>query len=131
MSGAVDRRVDDGLSAAPVFELEHGAVSLLGSRCASCDAPAFPRRVVCLRCGGEQQPLRLTGSGTLHAWTRLANPPDGFDHPMYYGCVDLDEGPRVLGMLGDEEPEIGQRVRAEPAAARHGALGIRFVVGNA
>lgn len=131
MSAPVTRRVDDGLSAAPVFEFEHDSVRLLGSRCTGCGTVAFPRRVVCIHCGAKQQPLRLSGSGSLHSWTRLANPPHGFDRELYYGCIDLDEGPRVLGMLADERPHIGQRVQARPAAGRHGALGFRFVARDA
>lgn len=126
------RRIDDGLSSAPVFEQEpDGTLRLLGSMCISCGARAFPRRVVCIRCGSAQKPLRLSGEGHLHSWTRLVTPPFGFDDELYYGCVDLVEGPRILCVLGDGEPRIGDRVRAMPAATRHGALGFRFEVVNA
>jgi uncharacterized OB-fold protein len=122
------RRVDDGLGAAPAFEITGDVAALLGSRCSRCGTVAFPRRSVCIRCCGPQEPFRLSGWGTLQAWTRLANPPHGFDRAIQYGCVDLDEGPRVLAILGDEMPRAGQRVRARPATVRYGALGFRFDV---
>lgn len=130
-AGTTTRRVDDGLSAAPVFEQEETVVRLLGSVCRACGATAFPRREVCIRCGSAQDRLRLSGAGNVHAWTRLANPPHGFDGELYYGCVDLDEGPRVLAPLGDGEPHVGQAVQAVPAAVRHGAAGFRFEVRDA
>lgn len=125
------RRIDDGLSSAPVFEQEGDVVRLLGSVCRSCGATAFPRRVVCVRCGSAHDELRLSGAGRVHAWTKLANPPHGFDGEPYYGCVDLDEGPRVLGLLGDEEPRIDVGVQAVPAPARSGVAGFRFEVRDA
>jgi len=124
-------RIDDGLSAAPVFEIDDGIVRLHGSRCPRCGATAFPRRAVCIQCGGAPEPLRLSGAGTVHAWTLLANPPDGFAGARHYGCIDLDEGPRVLCILGDEQPHTGQRVQARPAAARRGALGFSFAAPDA
>ncbi len=124
-------RIDDGLSAAPVFEVECGIVRLLGSRCPRCGATAFPRRAVCIRCHGAPEPLRLSGAGTVHAWSPLANPPDGFAGALHYGCIDLEEGPRVLAILAAEQPHTGQRVQARPAAARGGALGFSFGAGDA
>lgn len=126
-----DRRIDDGLSSAPVFEQEQEVVRLLGSVCRSCGATAFPRREVCIRCGAPHEPLRLSGAGRVHAWTRLANPPHGFEGELHYGCVDLDEGPRVLAPLGPTAPAIDQAVQAVPAPARNGAAGFRFEVRDA
>jgi uncharacterized OB-fold protein len=131
MSSPSTRRVDDRLEAAPVFEVDGAVVRLLGSDCPNCGAVAFPQRVVCVRCGGPQTPHRLTGSGTVHSWTTLANPPHGFDRPIGYGCVDLDEGPRVLGLVGDGGLRIGTSVQAVPARARHEAQGFRFEVVDA
>jgi uncharacterized OB-fold protein len=127
----VPSRVDDGLSSAPVFEYEEDGVRLLGSRCVSCGLASFPRRVVCLRCGAEQEPLRLAGVGRVHAHTRMENPPAGFDDTLLYACVDLEEGPRLLAPLTGDDPSTGDRVRAVPGTARDGALAFRFEVCHA
>ncbi|NLT04813.1 MAG: hypothetical protein GXY03_00740 [Solirubrobacterales bacterium] len=125
------KRIDDGLEAAPVFEAAGPEVRLLGSECPRCGAVAFPRREVCVRCAGPHRPRELSGAGRLHSWTRLANPPHGFDGELRYGCVDLVEGPRVLAPVADAEPAIGVAVQAVPGAGRHGADGFRFEVRDA
>ncbi|MGH2945023.1 MAG: Zn-ribbon domain-containing OB-fold protein [Solirubrobacteraceae bacterium] len=131
MTKVTERRIDDGLAAAPVFELEGDLVRLLGSICTLCRATAFPARVVCVRCGGPHEQLRLRGAGRIHSWTRLANPPQGFDEAQAYACVDLEEGPRVLALLGGGPAAFGAPVQAVPAAARNGASGFRFEVADA
>lgn len=131
MTKLEERRLDDGLAAAPVFEDNGETVRLLGSVCEVCSRVAFPRRVVCLWCGGEQSSYVLSGAGTLHSWTHLANPPFGFDSAIYYGCIDLDEGPRALCVLGGGPPRSGVRVQAVPADVKHGARGFCFEVADA
>lgn len=122
-----DGRFDRGLAAFPVFEREGDLVRLLGSRCSECGVAAFPRRRVCLACGGEQEDATLSGRGVLHAWTRVANPPAGFDKSFPYGCVDLEEGPRVwCALLG--EPRTSAPVQAMSAPVRDGEAGFRFQV---
>lgn len=62
-----ETRFDRGLAAFPAFAGEGDVVRLLGSRCTACEAFAFPRRMVCLRCGGETVDATLSGRGVLHA----------------------------------------------------------------
>lgn len=131
MTAVRPARIDDRIAAAPVFVRDGAEVRLLGSACDRCAAVAFPRREVCIRCGGGQQGVRLSGAGELHAWTRLANPPHGFDGELLYGCVDLAEGPRVLAPLVGAPPAIGAPVQAVPGRGRHGADGFRFEVRHA
>jgi uncharacterized OB-fold protein len=123
-------RIDDRLGG-PVFRLDGEVARLLGSLCPACGATAFPRRAVCLECGAEPGAAELSGAGRVHSWTHLANPPFGFDEPLGYACVDLDEGPRVLGALSAVRAAVGERVQAVPAPLRHGALGFRFEVRDA
>lgn len=125
------RRIDDGEAAAPIFDTVGGEVRLLGSACPNCGAVAFPRREVCVRCAGPQEPKELSGAGRLHSWTRVANPPAGFDGEMRYGCIDLLEGPRVLAPVSDLAPVIGAAVQAVPGAGRDGAGGFWFEVRDA
>jgi uncharacterized OB-fold protein len=120
-------RFDRDLAAYPTFKNDGDVVRLLGSRCPACGAVAFPRRAVCLRCGGEPVDQTLSGPGELHAWTQIENPPFGFDAGFPYGCVDLEEGPRVLcALIG--VPRTGARVQAVAAPVRNREDGFRFRV---
>lgn len=119
-------RFDHDLAGQPVYRDDAGVARLLGSRCGSCGATAFPRRTVCLECGGDHAPLELRGRGTVHAAASVGNPPAGFDQGFRYACVDLAEGPRVLGPCLGDAVEQGQQVQAVVAAVRDGELGFRF-----
>jgi uncharacterized OB-fold protein len=119
-------RVDEGLASAPVYEVVTGGVALVGSACTRCGAVAFPRRVICIRCGGPHVERVLKGTGSVHSWTTIANPPHGFYEEITYGCIDLDEGPRVMAPLADTPPDFGARVRVVPGFGRLGAAGFRF-----
>ncbi len=119
-------RFDDELAAAPVYAAHGERAALLGSRCASCGATAFPRRTVCLECGGAHAPRELSGRGTVHAAATVGNPPAGFSAGYRYVCVDLDDGPRVLGPCLDDGVERGARVEAVPAPVRDDEDGFRF-----
>lgn len=121
-----DVRFDHDLTAQPVFRDDAGVARLLGSRCADCGRAAFPRRVVCLECGGAHEPLELRGRGTVHAAATVGNPPAGFDQGFRYACVDLAEGPRVLGPCVDDAIDQGRQVQAVVAAVRDGEIGFRF-----
>jgi uncharacterized OB-fold protein len=124
-------RIDDGLASAPVYEAVVGGVTLVGSACAECAAVAFPRRVICIRCGGPHQERVLKGTGCVHSWTTIANPPHGFDDEITYGCIDLDEGPRLMAPLENTPAAFGARVRVVPGSGRLGAAGFRFEVCDA
>jgi uncharacterized OB-fold protein len=125
------KRFDDGLAAAPVFDVDGDEVRLRGSRCTWCRLVAFPARVVCLDCGGVHVPLPLTGRGVLHSATTVANPPQGFDEGFSYLAVDLMEGPRVLApAIGTGPFATGTVVQAVAATVRDGALGFRFERAN-
>jgi uncharacterized OB-fold protein len=121
--------MDDGLAAAPVFEVEGSQVRLLGSKCVACGAVAFPRRAICMPCGGETVDARLSGRGRVHSWTLIDTPPWGFDESLGYLCVDLDEGPRLLAPAASPAAlEIDAGVQAVPGTVKHGHEGFRFEV---
>ncbi|WP_320670497.1 Zn-ribbon domain-containing OB-fold protein [Patulibacter defluvii] len=128
MSAPATTRFDEGLSAAPVFRDDDGVARLLGSSCPSCGTVAFPRRHVCLACGGAPQPRELRGAGVVHAFADVANPPHGFAAGYRYLCVDLDEGGRVLApATGDGVAiAVGARVQARVAPVRDDHQGFRF-----
>ncbi len=119
-------RFDRDLAAAPVFVVRDERVALLGSRCLHCATTAFPRRTVCLECGRAHAPEELSGRGVVHAAATVGNPPAGFSAGFRYVCVDLDEGPRVLGPCVDDGVARGSRVQAVAAAVRGDEAGFRF-----
>ena len=102
-----------------------GGLGLKGSRCPAWGHHAFPPRAVCSECQAATEPTVLAGTGEVHAWTRLDTPPAGFDGPVVYAAVDLDEGPRVLGPLV-EPPGDGRRVQVVAHVVRDGHPGFGF-----
>ncbi len=124
------KRFDRGEVGYPTYEIVDEQVRLLGSRCPECVNVAFPGRDICLVCGARPVTFTLSGCGTVHAWTSVANPPAGFDEGYLYGCVDLEEGPRILAKLHGPV-SVGGRVIAIPGTLRDGDEGFRFGVSDA
>jgi uncharacterized OB-fold protein len=94
---------------------------LLGSRCASCATPYFPRSAVCHNPECRESKLEDASfgpRGTL--WScAIQNypppPPARFEEPYTpyaLGMVDMPEGLRVLGRISTDDPE-SVRVGAE------------------
>jgi uncharacterized OB-fold protein len=86
---------------------------LLGSRCASCGTPYFPRAAVCHNpdCGASQMADAAFGpDGTLWSCAIQDYPPPSparFDKPYVpyaMGVVDLRDGLRVLGRIKTDDP---------------------------
>lgn len=90
---------------------------LCASRCDACGAVFHPRRPVCLACHERAlTDVALRGQGTLYAYTRVAmslRPGQRAERGYAVAQVDLDDGPRVQGILAPElrEPHIGMRLR--------------------
>lgn len=83
------------------------APALLGSRCPSCGAYQFPRQETCPYCSaGDSQPVELSATGTLWAWTAVTAPPPGYagEIPFGIGVVELPEGIRVVTRLTESDP---------------------------
>jgi len=95
---------------------------LIGSKCGSCGATAFPVQPRCPRCSvGDMAELQLPRRGTLVAWTTQGFPPGapykgpvGKDFvPFGVGLVQLDDVIRVEGRLTENNPaklEFGMEV---------------------
>lgn len=92
-------------------------VRLLGSRCDACGAVFHPARPVCLACHGRSlSDVKLDGRGTLYACTHVhmpLRPGQRTARDYWVAQVDLDDGPRVQGLLSADirEPQIGMRLR--------------------
>ena len=96
---------------------------LLGSRCAGCGAPAFPRAAVCRNpeCRDDRmQDAAFGPRGKLWSFAIQNYPPpppalhDEPYHPYAIGIVDLDDGLRVVGRMRVDALEA-LRVDAEVA----------------
>ena len=89
---------------------------LIGSRCQSCGAAAFPRRVVCHRCLSDNvAEIPLSKRGRLASFTVAWAAPEGIKPPVIMGYIDLPEGVRLFSMLTGTEPskdalEVGQEM---------------------
>jgi len=109
MSELADRAAVEGLFA----DTDEGP-RLLGSRCASCQTPYFPRSEICHNPNCEatrMQDAQFGPHGRLFSCAIQNYPPPSpalYDEPYEpyaVGIVDLREGLRVLGRLRCGEPE--------------------------
>ena len=87
---------------------------LEGQRCTACEAIQFPGRDDCEQCRGDQLDThRLSGRGTVYAYTEVAQAPTGFRAPYVVAMIDLEEGMKVTAQLTDveaEDVEVGMEV---------------------
>ncbi|MBI4699989.1 MAG: Zn-ribbon domain-containing OB-fold protein [Deltaproteobacteria bacterium] len=97
---------------------------LMGSACKRCGYATFPPRADCPECmSGDFEFREYSGKGTIFTYSTIAAAPTGFDDlaPYTVVVVDLEEGGRLLGMLGSSmdprEIDIGMPVQAVPRIA--------------
>ena len=91
---------------------------LLGLRCQSCGAYTVPPQGVCRNCQGQDlAPVEVKGEGTIRTFTVIRVAPEGKQPPYVLALVELEQGPWVIGVVVDGDPEkadmglIGKRVR--------------------
>jgi uncharacterized OB-fold protein len=78
---------------------------LIGSKCRSCGAVAFPKRVICHKCRQDTlEEIPLGKRGKLASFTVAWAAPEGFKPPLALGYIDLPEGVRLLSMITGCEP---------------------------
>lgn len=93
-----------------------GRPRLLVSICRACGARFFPPRERCSACSeASMRTVEAPPQGELYTWTvirELGGLREGFE-PYVIGQVDLDEGPRVTGIVkcDPEKLQIGMRLR--------------------
>ena len=94
---------------------------LMGSVCSDCGFATFPPRADCPEClSGNFEFSERNGRGTIYTYSTIAAAPTGFDDEVPYtvAVVDLDEGGRLLGWLGESIPddrvEIGMEIQVVP-----------------
>jgi uncharacterized OB-fold protein len=94
---------------------------LMGSRCKDCGHQTFPPRADCPQCLSDQfEFTEYSGKGEVFTYTVIAAAPTGFDDvaPYTIAVVDLEEGGRLVGWVGDtippDEVAIGKKVQVVP-----------------
>jgi uncharacterized OB-fold protein len=94
---------------------------LMGTRCTGCGYQTFPPRADCPVClSGEFEFIEYSGKGSLYTYTKIDAAPTGFEDMDSYtvAVVDLEEGGRLLGWIGETVPAdavaIGMPVQVVP-----------------
>jgi len=100
-------------AAAGLFEDTGDGPRLLGSQCATCETPYFPRSEACHNpdcTRSDMQAARFGPRGTLRSVALQNYPPPAPTvapepyRPYGVGLVDMPEGLRVLGRLAHDQP---------------------------
>jgi uncharacterized OB-fold protein len=94
---------------------------LMGTKCKSCSYATFPPRADCPECmSGDFEFSEYSGKGKVFTFSTIAAAPTGFEHlaPYTVAVVELDEGGRLLAMVGDTldvaKLDIGMDVQVVP-----------------
>ncbi len=121
-----------------LFSEDEGGARLLGSRCATCGTPYFPKTDRCRHpeCGqSDVEDASFGPLGTLWSYSVQNYPPppparhDEPYAPYALGVVDLDDGLRVVGRMTDDASSltVGAQVELVLAPLCHEADGSELV----
>lgn len=90
---------------------------LVGKICAACESKYFPEKAIC-RCGSTDfKDYKLSENGEVITWTKIGNPPIGFQKfkPYIVALIQLEDGVKILSQVVDvdaEEMNAGLKVEA-------------------
>ena len=93
---------------------------LLGLKCQVCGAITVPPKMVCRQCTSpDMEIVELKGAGKIRTFTTVYVASEGRENecPYVIVMVELDEGPWIMGNLGDIDPTqatmelIGKKVK--------------------
>ncbi len=93
---------------------------LLGLKCQACGAITVPPKIVCQQCTSpDMEIVELKGNGKIRTFTNVFVASEGREDEVPYTIVmvELDEGPWIMGNLGDIDPTqatmelIGKKVK--------------------
>ena len=94
---------------------------IMGSKCKDCGFQTFPPRADCPKCMSDKfEFVEYSGRGKVYTCSTIAAAPTGFEDvaPYTVTVVDLEEGGRLLGWLGETIPpgdvKIGMDVQVVP-----------------
>ena len=80
---------------------------LLGLKCKACGAITVPPKMVCRQCTSpDMEIVELKGTGKIQTFTTVFVASEGRESECPYTIVlvELDEGPWIMGNLGDIDP---------------------------
>ena len=95
---------------------------LLGLKCKQCGNINIPPKMVCGQCQStDMDIIQLGGTGKIKTFTTINVAPEGRESEVPYTVVlvELDEGPWLMGNLGNIDPVkaslelIGKKVKME------------------
>ena len=95
---------------------------LLGLKCQACGTINVPPKMVCRQCTSpDMEIVELKGTGKIQTFTTVNVASEGRESECPYTIVlvELDEGPWIMGNLGDIDPAeatmelIGKKVKME------------------
>ncbi len=95
---------------------------ILGLKCQKCGNINVPPKMVCGKCTGTDMAIvELGGKGKIQTFTTINVAAEGRENEVPYTVimVELDEGPWLMGNLGNVDPVkatmelIGKRVKME------------------
>jgi len=90
---------------------------LEAGKCSGCGRVAFPPRLVCPSCKGQNfETVKLSEDGTLLTYTvvRVASDKFSKETPFAVGIVELSDGVRITTQLADVDPDelkTGRKVK--------------------
>jgi uncharacterized protein len=97
------------------YRLEGPYLRLEGQRCDSCGVLQYPPRVTCRVCRSQRLTTsEISRTGTVTAFSEVANPPAGFSSPLITALVTLDDGITLACQLTDVDMvhvQIGMPVK--------------------
>jgi len=85
-----------------------GEGKLMGAKCNKCGNVMLPPRPMCTQCfNKEMKWIELKPKGRLLTYTVIHVAPKQFEalSPYPVGIVKLEDGPQILGMIRDVEPD--------------------------
>ncbi len=80
---------------------------LLGLKCRACGAVTVPPKMVCQQCTSpDMEIMELKGAGKIRTFTTVYVASEGREDEVPYTIVlvELEEGPWIMGNLGDIDP---------------------------
>jgi hypothetical protein len=97
-------------------------------RCETCGTHQHYPRPHCLSCASFTLSfVRVAGDGVVYSRTRVHRQVrEDLPAPYVVGLVELDEGPRLLALLGDEDLTIEERVRLTWKAEQDAPILVAF-----
>jgi uncharacterized OB-fold protein len=83
-------------------------------KCKSCSLIMYPYHDRCLNCKGREfEEISPSETGKLITYTTIEQLPWGLDERgRVLGVVEFDNGVKAMGLIKDNQPKIGMKVKA-------------------